>query len=78
MTPLEALAAARTPHEAAAATAAVLAEVDEQTARARARAARRLNAVRVCLAAATANADQALAAARDALGEDGVRINVAR
>jgi hypothetical protein len=69
MTPAEALAAARTPQEAAPASAALLAEVDLLAARARAAAAKRLDAGRAWAAAATAKTDQALAAARDALGE---------
>jgi hypothetical protein len=69
MTPAEALAAARTPQEAAAASAALLAEVDLLADRAQAAAAERVGAARACAAAATAKTDQALAAARDALGE---------
>ena len=71
MTPAEALAAATTPQEAAAASAMLLAEVDLLVALAQADAAVRLDAVRACAAAATAITDQALAAARDALGETG-------
>jgi len=71
MTPAEALAAATTPQEAATASAALLAEVDLLVARAQPDAAKRLDAVRARAAAATAITGQALAAARDALGETG-------
>jgi hypothetical protein len=70
MTSAEALAAARTPQEAAAASATLLADVDLLVARAQADAAVRLDAVRACAGAVTAITDQAVAAARDALGED--------
>jgi hypothetical protein len=71
MTPAEALAAATTPQEAAAASAALLAEVDLLVARAQTGTAKRLDAVWAGAAAATAITDQALAAARGALGETG-------
>jgi hypothetical protein len=71
MTPAEALAAATTPQEAAVASASLLAEVDVLVDRARQAAAVRLGGARACAAAATAITDQALAAARDALGETG-------
>jgi len=71
MTPAEALAAATTPQEAASASASLLAEIDLLIARAQVGAAIRLDAARACAGAATAVTDQALAAARDALGEAG-------